>query len=80
MDADVSKLCRSVSPHPVRCPVKREKDMSCEHKRPFLCPNGCILDLIITSFWKSDMWDTQVDGSLHVTPKHALIGCLTCRH
>ena len=27
-DADVSKVCRSVSPNPVRCPVKRVKDIS----------------------------------------------------
>ena len=26
-DADVSKVCRSVSPNPVRCPVKRAKDI-----------------------------------------------------
>ena len=27
-DTDVGKLCRSVSPHPVMCPVKRGKDIS----------------------------------------------------
>ena len=27
-DADVSKVCRSVSPNPVRCLVKRVKDIS----------------------------------------------------
>ena len=28
VDADVSKLYRSVSQHPVKCDVKREKDIS----------------------------------------------------
>ena len=41
-DADVSKLCGSVWPHPVICPVKRGKDIS--HNHNFLGPNGCMRD------------------------------------
>ena len=52
-DADVSKLCRSVSPHPVRCPVKRGKDcISGNSNHNILPPNGCMRDWICASFWK----------------------------
>ena len=34
-DADVSKVCRSVSPNPVRCLVKRVKDISYNHSCNF---------------------------------------------
>ena len=30
-DADISKLCGSISPHTVRCPVKRGKAISRNH-------------------------------------------------
>ena len=39
-DADVSKLCGSISLHPVRCPVKRGKDISHNCNHNFLHPNG----------------------------------------
>ena len=39
-EADVSKLCGSVLPHPLGCPVKRGKDISCDRNCNFLCPNG----------------------------------------
>ena len=43
-DADVSKVCHSLSLNPVRCPVKRGKDISSDHNCNFLCPNGCLWD------------------------------------
>ena len=45
-DADVSKVCCSVSPNPVRCPVKIVKDISYNDycSCNFLHPNGRMLD------------------------------------
>ena len=40
--AGIGKLCRSVSPHPVRCTVNRGKDISRDCNCNFLCPNGWI--------------------------------------
>ena len=39
-DADVSKVYRSVSPNPVRCPNKRGKDISYDRSCNFLRSNG----------------------------------------
>ena len=43
-DADVSKVCHSVSPNPVRCPVRRGKDISYDSSCNFLRPNGHMWD------------------------------------
>ena len=55
MDADVSKLYISVSQHPVKCPVKREKDIS--HNN--YCNRNCLMHAGLNL-----MRDAQVDGSL----------------
>ena len=39
-DADVSKACCSISPNPVRCLVKRVKDIYYNGSCNFLLPNG----------------------------------------
>ena len=44
VDADVSKIYGSVSPHPVRCPVKRVKDISYNRNCNFLHPDECMQD------------------------------------
>ena len=62
-DVDVSKLCRSVLPHPVRCPVKRGEGISHNRNRNFLCPNNL-------EIYESETRDVQVDGSLERAIKH----------
>ena len=43
-DVDVNKLGGFVSLHPVRCPVKRRKDISHNRNCNLLRPNGCMQD------------------------------------
>ena len=62
-DLDVSKLCGSVSPHPVRCSVKRGEGISHNRNRNFLRPN-------ILEIYESETRDVQVDGSLERAIKH----------
>ena len=49
-DADVSKVYHSVSPNPVRCPVKRAKDIAMIVVAIFLRPNGRMWDYICVTF------------------------------
>ena len=65
-DADVSKVWHSVSPIPVRCPVKRGKEYAMivvvffASKWTHVGLNLCILSEI----YESETRDAQVDGSL----------------
>ena len=65
-DADVSKECRSVSPNPVRCPVKRVKkkkrvkDISFNRICIFLRPNGHMWGLnlcVLSEIYESETRD-----------------------
>ena len=66
-DADVSKVWRSVSPIPVRCPVKRGKEYAMivvvffASKWTHVGLNLCVLSEI----YESKTWDAQVNGSLN---------------
>ena len=58
-DGDISKLCRSILPHPVRCHVKRGKDI-------IFAPKWTHAGLNLSNFseiYESEKQDMQVDGS-----------------
>ena len=70
-DADVSKLCRSVSPNPVKCPVKRVKDiLSYNHSVVIFASKWTHVGLdlcVLSEIYESGMRDAQVDGSLSLS-------------
>ena len=62
-NADVCKLGGSVLPHPVRCPVNRQKVISHYCNRNSLRSTGRMREFL--EIYVSEMQDSREDGSLY---------------